>query len=69
VVGQRRDLPATRPGMLWEASGTGESVGSVRGRPSVWTALRLAVPGPLGGVLPLRLPALPRLGALGGRER
>ncbi|HWT22126.1 MAG TPA: SDR family oxidoreductase, partial [Solirubrobacteraceae bacterium] len=29
VVGQRRDLPAVRPGMLWQASGRGNARGTV----------------------------------------
>jgi NAD(P)-dependent dehydrogenase (short-subunit alcohol dehydrogenase family) len=67
VVGQRRDTPCVSPGMLWEPSGEGSATGDFQGRPSLWMALRLAVPGPLGRVLPDRLPALPGLGSLNGR--
>ncbi len=70
VAGQRRDMPRVSPGMLWEPSGEGSATGVHAGRPSLWMALRLAVPGPLGRLLPSRLPALPALpglGALTGR--
>jgi hypothetical protein len=33
--------------MLWEPSGRGETTGSVRGRRSLWTAVRLAAGAPL----------------------
>jgi hypothetical protein len=47
VAGQRRPEPAARPGILWEPSDRGETTGSVRGRRSVWTAVRLAAAAPL----------------------
>jgi hypothetical protein len=47
VAGQRRAEPAARPGMPWAPSGSGEAVGTVRGRRSVWTAARVAAGAPL----------------------
>ncbi len=41
VWGQKTDRPAETPGMLWEPSGEGRVHGRHRGRPSVWTAVRL----------------------------
>jgi NAD(P)-dependent dehydrogenase (short-subunit alcohol dehydrogenase family) len=47
VAGQRSGEPAPQPGMLWEPSGKGRAVGTVRGRPSLWTKVRLAAGFPL----------------------
>jgi short-subunit dehydrogenase len=47
VRGQRRPERAATPGILWEPSGNGETTGSVRGRRSAWTAVRLAAGAPL----------------------
>ena len=48
VWGQRTELPAADRGMLWRPSGEGRVRGRYRGRPSVWTALRLRSPRALG---------------------
>jgi len=47
VAGQRRPEPAARPGMLWEPSGEGHETGTVPGRRSLWTTVRLAAGVPL----------------------
>lgn len=54
VLGQRRPEPSADPGMLWEPSGAGRLRGSVAGRRSVWTTVRLAAELPLNvaGMVP-----------------
>jgi short-subunit dehydrogenase len=44
IAGQADRRPAPSPGSLWEPSGEGEISGGYGGRPSVYTALRMAVP-------------------------
>ena len=47
VASQQRPEPAAVPGMLWAPSGAGQPTGTVPGRRSLWTALRLAAAAPV----------------------
>ncbi len=58
VWGQRTSLPPPERGLLWDGRGEGRIHGRYRGRPSLWTALRLRTRAPL---TPRSLPDPPGL--------
>jgi hypothetical protein len=71
IVGHAGTCPPSAPGCSGRPRVRGTRRGTVRGRPSVWTALRLAVHEALGRIAlaAARHPGLGALGAHGGRGR